>query len=47
MIANGGDLKAVSMMLGHSDTSITANTYYHELSGAKANAIEKKPLLVT
>jgi integrase len=34
-------LKTVSKLLGHSDTSITANTYTHVLPEEKIKAIEK------
>ena len=30
ILANCGDLKAVSKLLGHSSTAMTANVYYHE-----------------
>ena len=45
ILANGGDLKAVSKILGHSSTVMTANTYYHELKGEKAVALTRKPIL--
>lgn len=45
MLANGGDLKAVSKILGHSTTRMTADTYYHELKGEKLRALERKPNL--
>lgn len=45
ILANGGDLKAVSKLLGHSDTQMTANVYYHELKGEKALALTRKPVL--
>lgn len=46
MIANGGDLKAVSKILGHSTTRMTADTYYHELQGEKERALSVKPNLI-
>lgn len=46
MLANGGDLKAVSKLLGHSSTSMTADTYYHELKGEKERALSVKPRLI-
>ena len=45
MLANGGDLKAVSKLLGHSSTRMTASTYYHELKGEKERALAVKPRL--
>lgn len=46
MLANGGDLKAVSKLLGHSTTRMTADTYYHELKGEKERALAVKPRLL-
>lgn len=43
MLVNGGDLKAVSRLLGHSSTRMTADTYYHELEGEKLRALSVKP----
>lgn len=45
MLANGGDLKAVSKLLGHSSTRMTADTYYHEIQGEKERALSVKPHL--
>jgi integrase len=45
ILANGGDLKAVSKLLGHASTVMTANVYYHELKGEKATALTRKPVL--
>jgi integrase len=45
ILVNGGDLKAVSKLLGHSSTQMTANVYYHELKGEKAVALSRKPVL--
>jgi integrase len=45
ILANGGDLKAVSKLLGHSSTQMTANVYYHELKGEKEIALSRKPIL--
>ena len=45
ILANGGDLKAVSKLLGHASTQMTANVYYHELKGEKAVALTRKPML--
>jgi integrase len=38
MMNKGADLAAVSAMLGHSDVSLTANTYYQPMSKEKARA---------
>jgi len=43
MLTGGGDLAAVSKMLGHSSTQQTANTYYELLSGEKERAIGLLP----
>jgi integrase len=45
ILANGGDLKAVSKLLGHASTKMTADTYYHELKGEKVIALSRKPVL--
>ena len=45
ILSNGGDLKAVSKLLGHSSTRMTADIYYHELKGEKALALTRKPVL--
>ena len=45
MLANGGDLKAVSKLLGHASTVMTANVYYHELKGERVIALTRKPVL--
>lgn len=46
ILANGGDLKAVSKLLGHSNTKMTADIYYHELKGEKMSALERKPIFI-
>lgn len=46
MLAKGGDLKAVSKLLGHSSTRMTADTYYHELQGEKERALSVKPSII-
>ena len=52
MLAGGADLAAVSILMGHSSTQMTANVYYELLEGEKKRAIslllslyevEKKP----
>ena len=47
ILANGGDLKAVSKLLGHASTQMTANVYYHELKGEKTAALSRKPKLLS
>jgi integrase len=46
MLTNGGDLKAVSGLLGHSSTRMTADIYYHELKGEKVRSLTCKPVLM-
>lgn len=46
MLANGADLKAVSKLLGHSTTRMTADVYYHELKGEKKRALLCKARLL-
>lgn len=41
LIANGENVKTVSEILGHSDTSITYNTYVHLFKNQKINAVKK------
>ena len=43
MLSEGGDLQAVSRILGHSSTRMTADVYYHELKGEKERALAKRP----
>lgn len=38
LLANGVDIKTISTLLGHSNISITADTYIHVLSETKADA---------
>lgn len=45
MLNSGGDLAAVSAMLGHSDVSLTANTYYQAMSKEKQRAANLLPKL--
>jgi integrase len=45
MLAGGGDLAAVSRLLGHSNTQMTADTYYELLKGEKRRAISILPSL--
>lgn len=45
MLNQGADLAAVSYMLGHSDTSLTANTYYQAMAQEKVRAANLLPTL--
>lgn len=45
MLNSGGDLAAVSAMLGHSDVSLTANTYYQAMSKEKQRSANLLPTL--
>jgi integrase len=45
MLAGGGDLAAVSKLLGHSTTQMTADVYYDLMKGEKARAIGLLPKL--
>lgn len=47
MLAAGVPMKVVQERLGHSDYSLTANTYSHLLQGAQADAAEKVDRLFT
>jgi len=43
MIQGGGDLAAVSRLLGHASTHMTADVYYGYLSGEKERAVGLLP----
>ncbi len=43
MLAGGADLAAVSKLLGHSSTQMTANVYYELMKGEKEKAINLLP----
>jgi integrase len=43
MLAGGGDLAAVSKLLGHANISTTQSTYYHVLKGEKERATALRP----
>jgi integrase len=45
MLSGGADLAAVSKLLGHSSTQMTANVYYEVLQGEKQKAIALLPPL--
>jgi integrase len=42
-LSEGADLKAVSAVLGHSSTKMTADIYYHLLHGEKKRAVDLIP----
>jgi len=44
-LSEGADLKAVSKVLGHSSTKMTADTYYHLLQEEKQRAVNLIPPL--
>lgn len=41
LIANGENVKTVSELLGHSDTTVTYNTYVHLFKGQKISAVKR------
>ncbi len=41
LLANGVDIKTISTLLGHSNISITADTYIHVVSETKADTASK------
>lgn len=43
MLSGGGDLAAVSKLLGHASTHMTADVYYGYLAGEKEKAVSKLP----
>jgi integrase len=45
MLAGGADLAAVSKLMGHSTTQMTANVYYELLEGEKRRAVSLLPSL--
>ena len=46
LLSKGADLAAVSKMMGHSTIKLTADTYYHCMSGEKERAIRLLPELM-
>lgn len=46
MLSNGVDIKIVSELLGHSNVSVTYNTYIHIIKEQKIKAISKLPNIV-
>lgn len=46
MLSGGADLAAVSKILGHSSTQMTANVYYELLKGEKERAVSLLPSIV-
>lgn len=47
LLSNGVEIKTVSELLGHSDVTITYNTYIHVIKEQKAKALEAIPKLIT
>ena len=47
LLNKGADLAAVSKMMGHSTVKLTADTYYHYMSGEKERAVRLLPELAT
>lgn len=47
LLSNDVDIKTVSELLGHSDVSITYNTYIHVLKEQKAKALQAIPGLIS
>ena len=45
LLQEGGDLSAVSKLMGHSSVHMTANQYYHLLGDEKRRTIAKLPSL--
>lgn len=45
LLNQGADLAAVSSLLGHHSTHMTANQYYHLMAGEKRKAVQKLPSL--
>jgi integrase len=43
LLSGGGDLAAVSKLLGHSSTKMTSDVYYHLLHGEKRRAVNLLP----
>ena len=43
LLNKGADLAAVSKMMGHSTVKLTADTYYHYMSGEKERAVRLLP----
>jgi integrase len=46
LLSKGGDLAAVSAQMGHSSTVMTANVYYHLMSGERKRAVALLPPLL-
>ena len=47
LLSNGVEIKTVSELLGHSDVTITYNTYIHVIKEQKAKALDALPELTT
>ena len=46
LLSSGVDIKTVSVLLGHSDVTITYNTYIHVINEQKAKALDSIPQLI-
>ena len=46
LLSNGVDIKTVSKLLGHSDVTITYNTYIHVIKEQEAKALDTLPKLI-
>ena len=47
MLKNGVEIKTLSEILGHSDTSVTYNTYIHIIKEQKAKAVQSLPSILS
>ena len=47
LLSNNVDIKTVSKLLGHSDVTVTYNTYIHVIKEQEAKALETMPKLIT
>ena len=47
LLSNNVDIKTVSKLLGHSDVTVTYNTYIHVIKEQEAKALEIMPKLIT
>ena len=47
LLSNNIDIKTVSKLLGHSDVTVTYNTYIHVIKEQEAKALESIPKLIT
>ena len=47
LLSSNIDIKTVSKLLGHSDVTVTYNTYIHVIKEQEAKALESIPKLIT